>query len=229
MAETLRDRIRRRLDETGMSPEEASRKAGLDKTYLRKLFERPASQPGAETLARIAEALETTTAYLLGEAPQPPPQTAVVTDVRVAEVPVPPMLTMPNDIPVRGTAAGSHLRGAFELEEKEIDWIRRPPALAGAADAYALYIEGTSMVPEHNPGDLRIIHPHRPPRIGDSVVVQVKVSRNAAIEATIGHLLRRTERAVIIGKLNPKAEVELKRETVVAIHKVLTLNELFGV
>ncbi len=225
MAETLRDRIRNRLDETGMSPEEASRKAGLDKTYLRKLFERPASQPGAETLRKLADALDTTTAALLGEAkPQP-----IVTDVRGAAVAVPPLTAMPNDLPVRGTAAGSHLRGAFELEPGIVDWVRRPPALAGAANAYALYIEGTSMVPEHNPGDLRIVHPDRPPRIGDSVIVQVRISRDAAIEATIGHLLRRTERAVIIGKLNPKAEVELKRETVVAIHKVLTLNELFGV
>lgn len=225
MAETLRDRIRNRLDETGMSPEEASRKAGLDKTYLRKLFERPASQPGAETLRKLADALDTTTAALLGEAKPAP----IVTDIRSAAVAVPPLTAMPNDLPVRGTAAGSHLRGAFELEAGIVDWVRRPPALSGAANAYALYIEGTSMVPEHNPGDLRIVHPDRPPRIGDSVVVQVRISRDAAIEATIGHLLRRTERAVIIGKLNPKAEVELKRDTVVAIHKVLTLNELFGV
>lgn len=85
------------------------------------------------------------------------------------------------------------------------------------------------MEPEHRPGDLRFIHPDRPPRIGDSVIVQTRNREHEPIAATIGHLLRRTATHIVIGKLNPPAEVHVKRDTVIALHKVLTLNELFGV
>ncbi|NMG39839.1 helix-turn-helix domain-containing protein [Chelativorans sp. ZYF759] len=149
---------------------------------------------------------------------------------RPAAVPVPAPQDMPNDVPVLGTAAGSHLRGAFQMDEANIvDWVRRPPALTGAKKAYALYVEGSSMAPEHNAGDLRFVHPGRPPRIGDTVIVQVRVGANEPIEASIGHYLKKTPTMIVIGKLNPEAQVQLKLDTVIDIHKVLTMNELFGV
>lgn len=232
---TLHDRIRARLTALEITPEAASRAAGMNKTYLRKLLERSGSVPGADTLAKLAEALQTTTEYLLrgDEASRPvedllpPPPNS--TDVRTVEIAVPPATVMPLDLPVMGTAAGSHVGGSFQFEEGVAEYVRRPQALMGALRAYALYVDGTSMVPEHNPGDLRIVHPGRPPRIGDSVVVQIQLHKNAPIQATIGRLHRRTEKAVVITKLNPEATIELKLETVVAVHKVLTLNELFGV
>ncbi len=127
-----------------------------------------------------------------------------------------------------GTAAGSHLSGAFQLGDNVIDWARRPPAMNGARDLYALYVEGSSMEPEHRPGDLRFVHPGRPPRLGDSVIVQIRYAEHDPIQAMIGHLVRRTGDKVVIGKLNPEATVELKRGHVLAVHKVLTMNELFG-
>ncbi len=128
-----------------------------------------------------------------------------------------------------GTAAGSHLRGAFQIETAVIDYVRRPPSLATARDIYALYVEGTSMEPQFNPGDLVYIHPHKPPRLGDAIVVQARNAEHDPVEATIGIFRKRTESAVVIGKHNPKADVELPRPFVVAIHKVLTANEIYGV
>jgi hypothetical protein len=40
---------------------------------------------------------------------------------------------------------------------------------------------------------------------------------------------KRTEKAITIGKRNPVAEIELARDHVKDIHRVLTTNELFGV
>ena len=227
MENPLIDNLKRRLDETGRSARDVSLAVTGKPDTLRNILRGATRDPKAEVLAGIAKELGTTPDALLGAASRV--ARLPRREVRAANVAAPPLQAMPNDVPVRGTAAGSHLRGAFELEAGVIDWVRRPSGLAGATNAYALYIEGSSMVPEHNPGDLRFVHPDRPPRIGDSVIVQVKLSPDAPIEATIGNLIRRTERAVIIGKHSPKAEVELKRETVVAIHKVMTVNELFGV
>lgn len=151
------------------------------------------------------------------------------TEVRPAPLDPPARTAMPNDVPVRGTAAGSHLRGAFQISDDAIDYVRRPPALNGARNAYALYVEGTSMVPVYNPGDLLFVHPDRPPRIGDSVVVQVQLREADGPEATIGYLRRRSASALVIGKLSPEAEVEINTRTIIAVHKVLTMNELFGV
>lgn len=193
---------------------------------VRNILRGATQDPKAAVLEGVAAELDTTTDWLLGKT-----ETADIVGkgLRPAEVNVPVAQEMPNDVPVYGTAAGSHLRGAFQMEAGlTIDYVRRPPGLTGAKDAYALYVEGSSMEPRFGPGELVFVHPHRPPRLGDAVIIQVAVSPGQ-IEASIGFLKRRTAEHVVLGKLNPVAEVQLKREHVTAVHRVLTMNELFGV
>jgi phage repressor protein C with HTH and peptisase S24 domain len=223
----MHDRIRQAIDDKQLSPEAAAKAAGLDRGYFQKLFERPNSSPKAETLSKIAAALGVSPAWLINGTDEA--TNTIRTDVRAASAPIPRHYDMPKDVPVLGTAAGSHLRGAFQIETAIIDYVRRPPSLATARDIYALYVEGTSMEPQFNPGDLVYIHPHKPPRLGDAIVVQARNAEHDPVEATIGIFRKRTESSVIIGKHNPKADVELPRPFVVAIHKVLTANEIYGV
>lgn len=150
-------------------------------------------------------------------------------DVRGANIEFPAIASLPSDVPVYGTAAGSFARGAFQYEGGVIDYVRRPPGLTGVRTVYSLFIEGNSMAPQHNKGDLRFVDTARRPGRGDSVIVQVRNHEHAQIEAFIGHFLKKTGSKLFIGKLNPEATVELKLEYVIAIHKVLTLNEIFGV
>lgn len=101
--------------------------------------------------------------------------------------------------------------------------------MAGARDIYALFVEGTSMEPQYFPGDLIYIHPHKPPRYGDAIVIQAAVSE-AEMEATIGIYTKKTEKFVTIIKRNPaNSEVQINRDTIISMHRVLTTNELFGV
>lgn len=60
----LRDRIRRRLDVTGMKMGKASRAAGLGHTYVRDLLTGKVSNPRSEHLAKLAEVLGTTLEWL---------------------------------------------------------------------------------------------------------------------------------------------------------------------
>lgn len=227
MSESVHDRIRQRLADLGLSPEAAAKKANLSRDYLRKMFSREGMSPRGSTLEALAGALQVSPAWLLsGEEPASPQKRPG--ELRPAPVEAPDRNRMPNDVPVHGTAAASHLRGAFQLEPGIVDWVRRPPALTGAGNAYALYIEGSSMEPRYQAGDLIFVHPNRPPKAGDTVIVQVEVADNE-VEASIGYLRRRTAEHVVLGKLNPEAEVQLPRATVKAIHRVLTINELFGV
>ncbi|MBC7314624.1 MAG: LexA family transcriptional regulator [Rhizobium sp.] len=248
MTNALHDRIKQKLEELGLSEEAASLRMGTDRSYLRKLFDRPNSSPRGETLSRLAKALNTTEGWLLtgdgqGSSETPPlamgyathlefEPTMTVPENGRARKPAPELPArnaMPLDVPVMGTAAGSHLRGSFQLEGGIIDYVRRPPGLMTAKDIYALFVEGTSMEPQFHPGDLIYVSPHRPAKAGDIVVVQSRNGEHSPDEATLGIFRRTTERAVIVSKHNPKADIELARPTVKAIHRVLTMNELFGV
>lgn len=143
--------------------------------------------------------------------------------------PHPELATMPKDIQVLGTAAGSLLSGAFQIEGV-IDYVRRPPALAGARDIYALYIEGSSMEPRYFPGDLVYVNPHKPPRIGDVVIVQEINGGPHTITASIGLLYKRVSGSVVLAKYNPPdSQITIRQDRIKAIHRVLTTNELFGV
>lgn len=135
---------------------------------------------------------------------------------------------MAKDVPVLGLAAGS-LAGAFELEPGPVDYVRRPPALAGARDLYAIYVQGDSMEPLHNHGDLRFVHPGRPVNVGDSVVVQVKNNDHEGPEAYIKRLTKRSGDLIVCDQLNPPSIIKFPRARVVALHKILTMNDLFGV
>ncbi|OWV94244.1 repressor [Rhizobium sp. R72] len=228
MTDILKDIIA----EQGLTWEAASLKSGLERSYFRKLFERGGASPRGQTLKKIADGLGVPMTVLLGESTDAtaikvhPP---LITDVRPASASLPLPMEMAKDVPVMGTAAGSHLRGAFQLSSEPVDYARRPFTLMNARNVYALYVEGTSMEPQFQPGDLVYVHPDKPPRFGDAVVIQVQLGGSESMEATIGILSKRGPEAVTIRKHNPSAEIEIPRATIVAIHKVLSLNEIYGV
>ncbi len=145
-----------------------------------------------------------------------------------APVSLPASSEMPRDLPVLGTAAGSR-SGAFQLDNVIIDYVRRPPGLIGAADVYAIYVVGDSMEPMIAAGELRFVHPHRPIHAGDVVVLQVRDGEEAPIQAYIKKLVKRGEDKVILRQFNPDVTLEFDARSVVALHKVLTMNDLFGV
>ncbi|PRD42346.1 XRE family transcriptional regulator [Phyllobacterium phragmitis] len=236
MMETFQDRVRPRMQELGLNPTSLATKAGLDRGTVHKLLANDQQLPHPKTLMKLARALEVSEQWLLtgDAAPEdpvspttPPSNSSLRGDTKAAGVTPPNMRLLPNDVPVLGTAAGSHHAGSF-IMEGIIDYVRRPPALVGARNVYAVFIEGTSMEPEHNPGDLRFIHPDRPARVGDSVIIQTSKGAMENVEGTIGRLAKRTATTITLQKLNPPALIEFEIATIFAMHKVLTMNELFG-
>jgi SOS-response transcriptional repressor LexA len=135
---------------------------------------------------------------------------------------------LPVDLPVHGLAAASP-EGSFSFMGGVVDYVRRPPALEHARDAYAIFVTGTSMEPAHQEGDLLFVHPHRPPAIGDTVIVERRARPDADLEAFLAILLRRTEKKIIVRKLNPERTIEFDVQQVTRLHKVLRTRELFGI
>jgi len=140
-----------------------------------------------------------------------------------------PFDMLPENLPVLGTAAGS-FSGAFLLDDKNpIGHVRRPPGLADNSNVYAIYVIGDSMCPEHRNGELRFVDPDRPPRIGDSVIVQTENFPGDSVQSFIKHLKAKGPEGLLLGQLNPAGEIKIANQVVRSIHRILSLNELFGV
>lgn len=131
-------------------------------------------------------------------------------------------------IPVYGMAAGA-FAGAFTMTSDEVERVPAPPGLAHVRDAYALIVTGSSMEPRYFAGDTIFVNPHRPPRPGDHVIVQIRDHRPEGRQTFIKRYVGETHGAVVVSQYNPPMNTEWKREQVSLLHRVLTTNELLGV
>ncbi|QHJ78446.1 MAG: hypothetical protein [Bacteriophage sp.] len=193
-------------------------------------WENGSAKPNIERLGELAKLFGVPIDALLTGTPLNTviPTANIKNDVIPADVGLPPRQYMPQDVPVMGTAACNADHGSFKLDASIIDYVRRPPGLLTTKDVYALYVEGDSMEPRFTAGDLVFVHPRKPVRIGDSVVVQIAKSENEPIEAMIAVLSKRTSHEVFLQKYNPNQIIHFDNKNIVAIHKILEMAELFG-
>ena len=235
MVMSLPQFVKMRLSEIGRDPFEAARLGGLKRTFVYDIMHGADDRTvRGSNLEALAKALDTTVAQITeamtgtGTAELPPGATA---EIEIAPVPVPHMQKMAHNVPIFGTAAGAGM-GQFEgfnFDDGQIGYARRPPGLDGAKDAYAIYIINDSMWPEHKAGDLRFVTPHRPPAPGDTVILQIQMDEDAPLQAFIKTLVKRTPTTIVVSQHNPPVTMEFSREAVIAMHRVPSLNDLYGV
>ncbi|HEX4104920.1 MAG TPA: LexA family transcriptional regulator [Rhizomicrobium sp.] len=107
-----------------------------------------------------------------------------------------------------------------------IEMTSRPPNLAGAALAYAVYVVGDSMEPRYHSGELVYVHPGRPVDVGAYVLVQVRPRHDGdAPRAVVKRLVRRSATKVTLEQFNPKKTIELKSSDIISIHRVVGSGE----
>jgi SOS-response transcriptional repressor LexA len=148
------------------------------------------------------------------------------------EVIIPAMATLPRDLPVYGTAAGSNGDGAFLFSQQDVvDYAHRSAGLTGNKVAYGVYVEGDSMEPALHQGDLIIADPGKKPRPGDRVVIVCAAGDNDADGQTafVKVFVRQTANHLIVKQFNPEKELTFERSKVASVHRILTTAELMGV
>jgi phage repressor protein C with HTH and peptisase S24 domain len=123
-------------------------------------------------------------------------------------------------IPVLGIAVGGE-DGMFELNGVVHEVVDGPASLSGVDGAYAVYMRGDSMEPKYEHGQTLFVHPYRPVRPGNYVVVQLSDSR-----AMVKRYLRRTAHEIVIEQLNPRREIALPSDSVASVHLIVVANEL---
>lgn len=155
---------------------------------------------------------------------------APVENLRQSNIAVPDIRALGRDMPVLGTAeCGAD--GAFRLNLGDpIDFVRRPPGIASRKGVYCIYAEGASMEPVYEAGDLVFADPHRPPRPGRDVVIQLRPKPGEAEpRCFLKRLVRRQGSKWIFRQFNPAQEMGCPDRDVMAVHLVLKSHELLGI
>lgn len=139
MESSLQKRVKTRMDELGLNAYQTAKSAGLGDSFVRDILRGKTRSPSAENLAKLANALNTTTEYLIGT---PAPDNVDTVEIPVAGLPV-----------VSEVHAGTWLEvTVFEGdEEPQIIPVARDPRFPRARQ-YALLVRGDSMDLEYPDG-----------------------------------------------------------------------------
>ena len=215
----VRDLIRRRLVDMGLSMKEASERIGRNHAYLQQYFERgvPASLP-EEAREKLAALIQLSPDALRSGAPP--------ADISFRT----PLLTVPpanpaDKVPVMGIAEGGD-EGWSLWNGDIVDYSQRPPSLAGAPQGYATYVFGTSMEPRYHPGEIIYVHPGKPVTIGSYVLVQVKAKHDGEPPgALVKRLSRRTAQKIVLEQFNPPKTFDIPVKDIVSIHRIVGSGE----
>lgn len=127
----------------------------------------------------------------------------------------PPMITGSRNLPILGHAKGGE--DAFFIDNGEVaGYTMRPHVLDGVNDAYAVEFWDTSMEPALKHGHLGWVHPRKPVKPGDDVVVQLNDG-----QALVKTLLRRTDGHIVLRQYNPAKDFKIDRAAVKSIHLIV--------
>ncbi len=220
----MENRLRYWRTHRGLTLEQLAEAAETSHQQIMRL-ERGERRLTLDWMIRLAQPLGIEPRDLLPDNPEPlaspPPSSAPVKAPPPARAPRALMTGgLASDlIPVRGAARGGLEQEMF-LEDGPIDYTPRPPCLAQARDAYALYVVGDSMVPRFRPGMLLFVNPHRPPRREAGVVV---IKRNAIV--LIKEYVELKEDRLVLHQHNPDCFLEISRNEITNFHCVVGSEE----
>lgn len=236
--QTMGDRLKfvRRLRGFTGSRKAAARFGWNENTY--KAHEGGANGYSAEQASDYAKAFRVSAGWLLtgeGEAPvgfdankaaSPDIETVAEAIASNARDPRPVEPDYSRDtIPVYGTAMGGP-DGRFELNGQVVDRVAAPPGLRGTKDAYAVYVAGSSMEPRYFEGETVYLHPTKPVRQGDFVLLQLKPKVDGEpYEGLVKRLVSKGSAKVVVEQYNPPMKIEFAADEIRAIHRIVMGGE----
>lgn len=219
----LAQRIDQRLKDLGLTPRQASLKAGLGTDGIRNVLRGRSKSPRVETMKAIATALDCDLEWLCGVDIPTAETGAMVMPADVRRETRPAMVALPQgrDLPVLGAARGGE-RAYFLSNGDLFEMTERPASLSGIDGAYAVYMVGESMEPRYHNGEVLYVHPFRPPERGKYVVVQLGPESGASdMEYLVKRYLGRAGGELVLEQYNPRGELRFPLTRVRAIHRIV--------
>lgn len=191
--------LQRLADRIGTTPQQIHR------------LERGVRRLSTEWMERVASGLGVHPTELIANEADLAMRAGDGSGVRVRELPAYGAI----DLPVYGTAVGGSDTLLFN-DGEVTERLARPALLAGAVQAYAVYMTGDSMEPRYRALELLYVNPARPVTAGCYTVVQ-----KANGEALVKRFKSRDDHAVVLEQLNPDSEIRIPAEEVTAIHRIV--------
>jgi SOS-response transcriptional repressor LexA len=125
-------------------------------------------------------------------------------------------------LPVLGEAVGG-VDGKYIFNGSIIDYVVCPPSLENVAGAYAVYIDGESMYPRYKAGETAWVHPNKPARRGDDVIVQIHPPEDDGSPpwGYVKEFVGWSGDRLVLNQFNPAGEIRFDRSEVVSIHPIV--------
>jgi phage repressor protein C with HTH and peptisase S24 domain len=121
-------------------------------------------------------------------------------------------------IPVYASAQGGP--DGTILTYEPIEFADRPEPLFGVLNAFAMYVVNDSMEPKYSQGALLLVHPGRPVRRNDYVLV-VKQSEDGDHSALVKQLVHIDGNKIVLRQFNPAHEFELSTDDIASVSLVI--------
>lgn len=143
-------------------------------------------------------------------------------DVIIHEGAKVPVKTTNRVLPVLGEAVGGS-DGKYIFNGNILDYVSCPPSLENVPNAYAVFIDGESMSPRYMPGETVWVHPTKPARKGDDVIVQVHPidDDGSPPSGYVKRFIGWTANKLVLHQFNPDIDVEFDRQEVVSVHPIV--------
>jgi transcriptional regulator with XRE-family HTH domain len=103
------------------------------------------------------------------------------------------------DLPVYAAMQGGS--GVQVLSSDPVEYVLRPEPLARVRDGYGVMVADDTMAPEARGGDVALINPHVPPRVGDTCVFRSKKA-DGSEHCCIKHLRKMTDKDWYVSEWN---------------------------
>jgi transcriptional regulator with XRE-family HTH domain len=111
----------------------------------------------------------------------------------VRELPAHTLISADRDLPVYAAVAQGD-NGVQVLSSDPVEYVARPAPLARVRDAYGVIVADDSMEPEARSGDIALVNPHLPARVGDTCVFRSGAQDGGMQRCVIKHLRRVTDK-----------------------------------
>lgn len=122
------------------------------------------------------------------------------------------------DVPLFAATEGGE--GSLIIERDSIGTVKRPPALQGVKDGYAIYLVGESMSPEFEPGDTLMVNPRLPGLSGSPCVFYTGSGDEP--RAMVKRLVSSNQEVWRVQQFNPPKTFELSRAEWPTCHRIVS-------
>lgn len=223
----LKDQLKALRTHNNLTQEQVAHALGIKRNSV-TAWEKGIANPSVKNLNLLTKLYSVSMDEIFGtfddqtSKPKPPRKTQQTTDKRIK-------------IPVRGYAQGNYV-DIGNAVKKPIGFLDLAPSFANIVDLYAVYITGDSMSPVHEHGDTRLVAPHNPVKVGDTVVY-VKKAMNGQAETSYIKILAEINTypsgavKYHFDQFNPIGRPDafiVDLNNILQIHKVLTYDEILG-